>query len=350
MNDTELDQLLDVWQAPAAPPSMRRGLAACLPAPSRRVLGLRPRWLAMGAAACVAALCVAGADQLFGNPEILRFWGAWSNGLYMQTTRLVSPPQAQMHWWMTGSGYSIGGEGALHGTASLRVRQSRFSMTSPRTIYGYRYELQPMAGGEYQISFTAQTGPATSNMGPIRMNDTYSPPPELPAPQTVPMGQPIEVTLYQDAGSRVFDRIVLQWSAFPDWPKAAAGAPPQGTIRLVSPQLTIDGAQVVTGGPNAGSGPVAWLHMPNEGRYLIALNPLGNPRFGKAGELSGNTLEFQSEGHRFRIVCAQPISSGPAGPVYVYHQQSFEKLLDPAHPLTATPFFGNAGPASLHVE
>ena len=81
------------------------------------------------------------------------------------------------------------------------------------------------------------------------------------------------------------------------------------------------------------------------------MNPLGNPRFVKAGQLNGNTIEFRAERRPFRIATAGPIAAGGADqPVYVYHQQSFESLLDPAHPLTATPLFDNAGPASLHVE
>jgi hypothetical protein len=43
-----------------------------------------------------------------------------------------------------------------------------------------------------------------------------------------------------------------------------------------------------------------------------------------------------------------PERPGTAG--HVYHQQGFEISLDPAHPLATTPFFGDAGPASLHVE
>ena len=54
-------------------------------------------------------------------------------------------------------------------------------------------------------------------------------------------------------------------------------------MRLVSPQLSIDGQQIATGNSHPGSGPVLWLHLPGEGRYLIALNPAGNSRFVQAG-------------------------------------------------------------------
>ncbi|HTX38807.1 MAG TPA: hypothetical protein VME43_27460 [Bryobacteraceae bacterium] len=351
MNDTELDQLLDLWQAPAPPPSLRRGLVDSFPAAPRRLFGVPVRWLAACAAAALcAAVCVAGADQLFGNPELSRFYASGGPGLYMRTIRLVSPPQAQIHWWWTGGRYSFGGTGTLHGSAGLQVRASRLSMFSPRTIYGYQYALEPAGGGQYRITFAPLIPDTLHGQGPYKFEDTFVAPHSLPTPQIVQMGQPVEVTLYQDASSRVYDRIVLQWGGFPEWPPKHAPGLPQGALRLVSPQLFIDGQAVHTAGGNTGSGPAVWLHLPGEGRYLIALEPQGNPRFVQAGQVNGSILEFQSEGRQFRIVCAESIATGAAQPVYVYHQQSFENVLDPAHPLAATPFFGNAGPASLHVE
>lgn len=340
MNDYDLDQLLDLWQAPPPSPSVRRALAASLPVRPRRLFGLRVRWLAIFAAALV---CIAAADELLTNPELGRFYAGWDNGLYMRTIRMVSPPQAQMHWWMTGAGYSAGGQGTLHGSADMHVR-------STKTFYGYEYRLEPIGGGEYRIAFAPlQLTTLQRRRGPFQLSGSIAPSPALPAPQSVPMGQPVEVTIYQDATSRVYDQLLFQWGPFSDWPKKQ-GSARHGVMRLVSPKLTIDGSVVQTAGGNPGSGPVAWLHLPGAGRYLIALDPQGNARFVEAGRIDGNSIEFQSDGHYFKIVCAEPITPGASRPVYVYRQQSFESVLDPTHPLTASPFFGNAGPASLHVE
>ena len=349
MNDTELDQLLDAWPAPAPPPSLRRGLIASFSYERRRLFGLPVRWLAVSV---LAALGLVGAAEVIQNPEMGRFYGAWDSGLYMKTTRLISPPGARLKWILrAGDGYSVGGEGTLHGSSELRVRATPLSIASPRTIYGYEYSLDPAAGGQYQIRFSPlQLAGVARRTAPYLFHGTLAAPPELPASQTVEMGRPIEITLYQDDSSRIYDQIVFQWGAFPEWPPKHAAIARQGIMALVSPQLYIDGRLAQTDGRSAGSGPVLWLHLPGEGRYLIALDPQGNPRFVKAGQASGNTLEFQSEGHTFRVMCAEPIAAGAARPVYVYHQQSFQNLLDPAHPLAAQPFFGNAGPASLHVE
>ena len=120
-------------------------------------------------------------------------------------------------------------------------------------------------------------------------------------------------------------------------------------MSVTAARLYIDGA-LVADAQNAGSGPVIWVHVPGQGRFLATTDPQGNARFQQAGSVNGNVIEFQSGGTQFRIVCSEPIVGGGARPVFEYHQQSFEDLLDPAHPLAQRPFVGNAGPASLHVE
>jgi len=345
MNDVELDQLLDTWEAPAPPPSLRRGLVAAFPVKRWKVFGIPLRWIVAGAAAAV--VCAAVGAGLF-NPEIGRFYGRFDSGLYMKTTRLVDPPQASMHWWMTGCAFSVGGGATPHVTSQLRVRQSRTSFFSPRTIYAYQYTLEPLGGGQFQASFSPLQPSSGAEL--YKSQDTWVQPPSLPSEQAVQVDKPFEVTLYQDSSQRVYDRIVLSWSSFPEWPPKQPAAARRGNLQAVAPQLYVNGQLLTTGDRNVGSGPVLWFHLPGEGRYLMALNPLGNTRFVQSGHVNGNTLEFQSGGKDFRIVCAQPIAAGGDQPVYVYHQQSFEDVLNPAHPLADRPFFGNAGPASLHQD
>jgi hypothetical protein len=90
--------------------------------------------------------------------------------------------------------------------------------------------------------------------------------------------------------------------------------------------------------------------LPGQGRVLTALDTQHNPRFAQGGHVNGNLLEFHSEGTQFRIVCIQPITTSGDRPILVYHQQSFEELLNPTNPLSQKPMLGNAGPASLHVQ
>ena len=80
---------------------------------------------------------------------------------------MVSPPQEQIHWWLTGSGYSVGGSGELRGSADMHVR-------STHTFYGYQYTLQPSAFGQYQISFSPlQLATLLKRMGPYKFYDAF---------------------------------------------------------------------------------------------------------------------------------------------------------------------------------
>jgi hypothetical protein len=319
-------------------------LIAAFPVERRKVFGVPLRWALVGAA---AACCAALGGAVASSPELGRFYGAsGSDGayLYVQTTRLIDPPIAHLKWLFFGHGNSIGGSGGIvRGSADLHNRLTH-------SFYGYEYTLEPAGDGKYKVSFSPLR-PSTlkRRMGPYKMDGNLVAPPQLPAPQVVPVGQPFEVTLYQSGGERVYDRIVLSRTPFPDWPPKQPQSAQDGRMRLAGPQLYVN-RQLVASQHDAGSGPVIWVHLPGQGRFLVALDPQGNSRFTEAGHVSGNAIEFQSEGTKFRIVCAEPVVTGGDRPVFVYHQQSFEDSLDPDQPLTKQPFVGNAGPASLFQD
>jgi hypothetical protein len=124
---------------------------------------------------------------------------------------------------------------------------------------------------------------------------------------------------------------------------------PEGALRLAEPQINTDGRFTVKAGGKAW-GPVVWVHLPGQGRFLLTLDPQGNSRFTQAGHVKGNVIEFQSGDTQLRIVCAQPAAAGGDRPLFVYHQQSFENTLDPSGPFAGQTFIGSAGPASLQQE
>lgn len=77
MNDTELDQLLDTWRAPAPPRSLREGLRARLPQGEKR----RLPWRWVLALAAVSALLALGVAQNAGsswNYRLVRVWSGLS--------------------------------------------------------------------------------------------------------------------------------------------------------------------------------------------------------------------------------------------------------------------------------
>lgn len=336
MSESELDQLLDAWNAPAPPPSLRRGMLSALPMPWPDFFRVARRWAAV---AVVSSICIVlGAAGM--NPMLSRF-DMQIDELYLQSTRLVTPSMAHARWWFWSDGYSSGSRaGLLHGSAYLH---NRFT----GNYIGYEYTMQPAGDGLYRVAFSQmQLSTLQKHQGPFKENWQQAVPVVLPAPQTVRVGEPFEVTLYENGIERVYDRIVLSRTPTPGWPGVYRQVD-RTVMRLRQPQLYING-QLTASQPSAGSGPVIWVHLPGQGRFLIALDPQQNSRFVQAGHVNGKEVEFQSEGTQFRIVCTDPITTGGDRPVYVYHQQRFEDLLNPNDPRARQFLMGNAGPANLH--
>jgi len=334
MSEAELDQLLDAWTAPAPAPSMRRELLAALPAPRRRVLGVPLRWALVLAG---GALCAVLGATALSDPVLSRFYSQCdprAPGLNVQITRLVTPPTAKLKWWFAGSGYSVGESGGVvRGSADLHGR-------STGKMYGYEFTMERVGEGRYRASFhPLQPATLKTRARPFQGNGEIVPPPAYPPPRTVSVGEPVDITVWESGGERIYDRIVLSWTA-PDWVRSGGSrAGPAGNMRLAGPELYVDG-RMVARQRYAGAGPVIWVHLPGRGRFLAAVDPQGNPRFVRAGRVAGNVVEFEGGGSRFRIVCAEPIVSGEERPVFVYHQKSFEEL--------AEALVGVAGPAGLH--
>jgi hypothetical protein len=69
MNDTELDLLLDTWEAPLTPASLREGLQTRFPRPERRINFRRLRW---GLGLAVASVTLTFAVAQTGNVEWVR--------------------------------------------------------------------------------------------------------------------------------------------------------------------------------------------------------------------------------------------------------------------------------------
>ncbi|HEY2014134.1 MAG TPA: hypothetical protein VGH38_11580 [Bryobacteraceae bacterium] len=70
MNDNELDRLLDTWEAPAPPSSLRKGLRAQFPRPERRRFARPLGWVLVIAVA--SATLAIGLEQSGENPGDFR--------------------------------------------------------------------------------------------------------------------------------------------------------------------------------------------------------------------------------------------------------------------------------------
>jgi hypothetical protein len=82
MNDTELDRLLDTWEAAPPPRTMREGLRARFPRTERRRLARPVTWVLVLAAA--SAVLAIGMEQSGGHPrdlQLARVFGRLYEGI-----------------------------------------------------------------------------------------------------------------------------------------------------------------------------------------------------------------------------------------------------------------------------
>jgi hypothetical protein len=339
MTETDLDELLDAWRAPAPPPSLRAGLRTSFPADRRRRLwGVPLRWI-VACAASAGALAVG--TSLVTDPMMTRFASRMEDGNWVITTRMIDPPIARLKYWMRVS-EGMTGNGAV----------SWFDH-SAGTCVGYRLTRTPLSGGEYSVGVEQLTLDEIRRMHPtISTAGRLLPLPASPAPRIVKLGESFDIDLIAvPHGERIYDRVVFSSQA-PD--SVNQHEPPEiraQTLRLANPVLYIDG-QLQPGPAGAvrseSHGPTVWFHLPNQGRYLIALDPQKNPRFSQAGNVNGATLEFALEGNQYRLESPEPIATGGERPVYVFHDEGFQ--INSRSGLAETVLFGSAGPAYLYAK
>jgi hypothetical protein len=97
----------------------------------------------------------------------------------------------------------------------------------------------------------------------------------------------------------------------------------------------------------AAHGRLLYLYLPGNGRYIFSLVPQPELGFIRAGQVSGNLLQWTSDGDTFRVESTAPIIA-TGGPFYIY------MLHDPDwQPVTATrrdlPSVGSVDPEEIRL-
>jgi hypothetical protein len=306
ITEQELDRLLDTWDAPAPPPSLRRGVVASLP-PRRR----KWRWFAVAA----VAIPVAVATSVYDPAGRLGSQASGSGGgVYVKAAPFVSPPTSAWRWWRSGLRFSIGD---ARGHAAVYDHSDNY--------YGFDYSIRRQGDG----SFAVAVEPLNANrLG----RGTIVPLPATPAPVTVADGGAVDVEVYR-GNEHVYIHFEVASQPFPGMFQEIPLSSTQ--LRLAEPRLTVSGAEAGADRSTA-TGATVWIRVPGHaGRYLIALDAMGNSHFTKNGSVRGKTLEFQIGAERVRIDCAHPISTHDA-PLYVWHDEAFDRV---------EAISGSAGPA-----
>ena len=297
MNDRELDEMLNTWEAPAAPPSLRAGLRMKFPARhTRTVAGVPLKWilaLAIGAGAVVGASLVS--DGAIGSDA-----GPWDDHTFVRRTQIVQPAIAKLNWRRLMDGRTTGRRweaGRLTGSVYVHNR-----LTGNNS--GYTWQALPAGGGEYLFT-VLPLDPAEVKGGaivPLR---------KLPPPLRVGAGKTFDVPVYEGSGVRLIDRYELT-------AKAVRLAPPvdealkDSTITLTNPKLYRNGAFAAdSGGVVEASGLTANLEVKGVGTFILAVDRQTNAKFVEAGKRY-RQLRWNSSSAEKRIASCAPRPSRPA--------------------------------------
>jgi len=145
--------------------------------------------------------------------------------------------------------------------------------------------------------------------------------PGYPAPQTVRAGETIALDLFTNptTGQKIVEYIRFRDPARPVSNVAKSGpardfAVEDAEIKLMEPLVRVNGmplaaTQHFTGGI---TGAVAWIYIPNHGRYVLSLAPYATHSLQKAGEIRANSLTFSIGADTITLDCSERIAPGSA--------------------------------------
>ncbi len=342
MNDHELDQILNTWEAPEASSALRESVRLGVPAkPHRRSYG----WAA-AAASIVASASLLGVAML-GTGE-----ARLADGTNIQSSMRVEPASARERWQRLGFAFS---------TAANR-QQAYCYDPSTHTYTGYDLSVAPKGNGKYLVTVQAVSKPFRMVGDSADAADYRAEPlASMPAPREVEEGEPFDIDLIHDpqTGDRVFERVELAHDSaggffqhlhtqlnerhmrFALWLNGFLGIS-DGRLRLNSPKLSINGAQVLQDDGLELTGRGLFFYLPGKGRYVIVLDPRHESRYTRAGSANGNTLEFTLEGNEYRIESQGSIAGSGSHPIWVLHEDSYR--VNPERPELGKPFFAAGRP------
>jgi hypothetical protein len=213
-----------------------------------------------------------------------------------------------------------------------------------RVYFGYTVQVDAQPARTVRLTFfpLKLTAGLRKHLGDDADTWKALPSPKFPAPQTIRLGDVLELNLLSNPGwgQQLTEYVTVQevprregFISFDDiGPKRefsfAAGAPRDFAVsdvvlRLREPRVFINGRFEESSARTLGeeSGGVVWIYIPTRGRFLLSVIPNPTHGFTRAGEIRGNSVRFAIGGNTYSINSGSSIAPGMgAYNVYVLQQ------------------------------
>ncbi len=199
----------------------------------------------------------------------------------------------------------------------------RFVRDNFRHIYvTYAVAVEVLPAGGYRATFGESHAPVPDS---VSSDWRVIPLMSYPIPQLLQDGDTITLELYSDnkTGQKVVEDIHFGKQASVVLRKGAARAVyADDDLKIVQPRVRKNGLpQELSEVGGTLDGPVLWIYIPGDGRYVLSLKPHPELGFARAGEVVGNSLRFGLAGNIFRVDCAERIADAGSGTYIVYALQ-----------------------------
>ncbi len=328
MTDLQLDELLDAWETPDPSPSLRR---ACLPGPSQR--GQR-RWLWLAASAFLACAVVVG-FRVLGIGMLGQSAGEAAPGLHLRVTTSMEPAMQQVVWFRR-----IGTAGSMGRGKLVRFCYDRVS----RSYSGYQLNFAPLGDGLWSMAASLPDAHFREFTRIEEVSSYRHIPAALPPARTMRDGDSVEIELLDGISdsANFRDTVEISAAALALTPAPNSPSREKSEMNLSEPRLEIDGSPIYEN-RNGYIGQSFQIVSSVEGRYILAVDPKGNPKFVEAGFVDGQAMEFRAGSRVFRITASKLIASGGRRPLYLLHQPAAHRSASASEEFDVA----SSGPASL---
>ena len=286
MTDWEMDEALRQIEVPAVREEWKSKV--------RIQMAKKPwkrRMVVAGLAAC-AALGAAFHDGDLGTVS------TQNDKMKVSMTMRVEPMYSRLTWMGTDS--VVGGAPGW----TTRVFYDR----SRQEVFGYEVSVKPVGDGKFEMEFQAlRQDPRDAKTQQYRWTGVNA----LPAKRVVGQSEAVQVELKQEGSARLLEAVAATGS-FEPIEVSMRKAP----MRLLGAKLFVDGELVIDEKGGGVSGARAVLWFPGEKNIKLGLDEGPKQEMVPVGWVDGAVLEFDMDGHHYRIVGSEAISDGGRRTVY----------------------------------